>query len=85
MKYKIGDKIKIIKEGKFDWNKIMNAFIGKTFTISKIFNFPTAPGKKVYNVLENNWSWYEDSFILSTKKIIREYGIVRFMRSIEKK
>jgi hypothetical protein len=82
--YKIGDKIKIVRRGKFDWHISMDRFIGQTFTISHIRAKLDAPKGGIYSVKENDWFWYEDSFI-PANKVIKEYGIVKFLRSIEKK
>lgn len=81
--YKIGDKIKIVRKGKFDWNTLMRIHIGKTLTIVNIVTDLRAPNRKYYKVKENDWFWYEDSFEPKLKTI-KEFGIVKFCKEMYK-
>lgn len=82
MRYKVGDRVKIVDEwveGCFqNPNGKMDRYLGKTATINRILNGSNGP---YYEVRENDWCWYEpaiagyapitlEEFFASEKKLV---------------
>lgn len=55
MKYKPGDKVRIVSEKteEMGWNSEMNKYLGKTMTVEKVF-------RNYYNMVEDEGQWFWD-------------------------
>jgi hypothetical protein len=78
MKFKIGDKVRVIKGG----YGIHPRYEGITTIIIDVDHF----NRKKYKVIDFGWAC-EESFELvePVKRIIKQYGIVNFINSITKR
>ena len=92
-KFKVGDSVKVVRKfvsGDFKWWNEMNEAIGKTGKITGMFNYNQGycPCSIKFDTegQYNGWTYLTESLELTEPyhKVIKEYGIVKFMESVNK-